>query len=394
MALKPNETYVINGVTINEKIIPDGTVWKDGTKARKAGFSKGDLYKKQLPLNHKTGKPTKITVHNTKGHSYIADEGELYTRATYNENMSSARVHFYVDNNGAWQNLKAGTGMCKADPEGSCEVGWHAGDGSAQDGGNYQSIALEVIMGETAAIDAKAYDNGARIVAWLMWKHGITIDNVVTHTYWDNKRKKKIFADPDEQCCNPGAGIKWCPTFIFASTKKATAMKNWKAFKDVVLKYYYELSGEKPVTPIEPEEPEALKDIKVGDIVEFRGNMHYTNPNKLIGSKCTPGKAKVTHISKGSKHPYHLVRVDGGSTVYGWVDEKDIVTEAASEIMVGDKVRLKPDATIYGKTKKFSGWVYKSDLFVRSITKSKATISIYKTGAITGSTDIKNLTKI
>ena len=293
MALKPNETYVINGVKINEKIIPDGTVWKDDAKARKSGFRKGQLYKKQLPLNNKTGKPTKITIHNTRGHSHIADEGELYTRATYNENMSSARVHFYVDNNGAWQNLKAGTGMCKADPEGSCEVGWHAGDGSVQDGGNYQSIALEVIMGETAAIDAKAYDNAARITAWLMWKHGITIDNVVTHTYWDNKRKKKKFADPDEQCCNPGSGIKWCPTFIFASTKKATAMKNWKAFKAIVLMYLDELKG---IVPQPDPKPEQIRDIKVGDIVEFIGNKHYTNPNKLTGSKCTPGMAKAQSI--------------------------------------------------------------------------------------------------
>ena len=391
MALKPNETYVINGVTINEKIIPDGTVWKDDAKAKKAGFRKGQLYKKQLPLNNKTGKPTKITVHNTGGHSHIADEGELYTRATYNENMSSARVHFYVDNNGAWQNLKAGTGMCKADPEGSCEVGWHASDGSTADGGNYQSIALEVIMGETAAIDAKAYDNGARIVAWLLWKHNLTIDAVVTHTYWDNKRKGKKFADPDEQCCNPGSGIKWCPTYIFKSTKKAEAMKNWKAFKAVVQNYLNELNG---VAPAPQPEPEQIRDIKVGDIVEFIGNTHYTNANKLTGSKCTPGMAKVTHIRKGSKHPYHLVRVDGGSTVYGWVNEKDIRTEKSTKIMVGDKVRLASDATVYGKTKKFSSWVYKSDLYVRSITGSKVVVSIYESGAITGSVDIKYLNKI
>lgn len=32
--LKPNSTYVLNGVTINEKIIPDGTRWKDAAKAK------------------------------------------------------------------------------------------------------------------------------------------------------------------------------------------------------------------------------------------------------------------------------------------------------------------------------------------------------------------------
>lgn len=45
--LKPNSTYVLNGVTINEKIIPDGTRWKDAAKAKAAGFSANALYKKE-----------------------------------------------------------------------------------------------------------------------------------------------------------------------------------------------------------------------------------------------------------------------------------------------------------------------------------------------------------
>lgn len=390
MALKPNETYELCGVKVCEKIIPEGTVWKDDTKAKKAGFRAGQLYKKQLPLNNKTGKPTKITVHNTKGHSNISDEGELYTRATYNENMNSARVHYYVDNNGAWQNLKAGTGLCKNDPLGSAEVGWHAGDGSVQDGGNYQSIALEIIMGETAAIDAKAYDNGARLIAGLLKIHNLTVDDVVSHTYWVNKQAKKKFDDANDQSTNIIYGKKWCPTYIFASNNKATAKKNWLKFKDLIQKYLDEIGGIKPQpTP----EPEQERNVKVGDVVEFLGNKHYTSANKLVGSKCTPGMAKVTHISKGSKHPYHLIHVDSGSNVYGWVDEKDIVDEKSTDIMVGDKVRLAADATVYGKKTKFSSWVYKSDLYVRSITGANVVVSIYQTGAITGSVDIKYLVK-
>lgn len=34
--LTPNSQYRINGVLVNEKIIPDGTVWKDATKAKRA----------------------------------------------------------------------------------------------------------------------------------------------------------------------------------------------------------------------------------------------------------------------------------------------------------------------------------------------------------------------
>lgn len=64
---------------------------------------------------------------------------------------------------------------------------------------------------------------------------------------------------------------------------------------------------------------------QVGDIVEFTGAKHYASANASAGHACKPGKAKVTAIAKGAKHPYHLVRVTGGgSTVYGWVDAADI----------------------------------------------------------------------
>lgn len=60
----------------------------------------------------------------------------------------------------------------------------------------------------------------------------------------------------------------------------------------------------------------------VGDVVNFTGTTHYANANATSGPACAPGKAKITAISKGAKHPYHLVKVSGGgSTVYGWVNE-------------------------------------------------------------------------
>lgn len=63
----------------------------------------------------------------------------------------------------------------------------------------------------------------------------------------------------------------------------------------------------------------------VGDIVEFKGTTHYASSGSTKGSSCKPGKAKVTMVAKGAKHPYHLVKVSGGSsTVYGWVNAADI----------------------------------------------------------------------
>ena len=73
------------------------------------------------------------------------------------------------------------------------------------------------------------------------------------------------------------------------------------------------------------------KTVKVGDIVNFTGNTHYTSANASKGTSCKPGKAKVTATYNG-KHPYHLVRVSGGgSTVYGWVDAKYIGASAPAE---------------------------------------------------------------
>jgi len=259
--LTPNATYTVNGVIISEKIIPDGTCWKDATKAKKAGFSAGALYKSQKKLCG-TGRAESVTIHNTNDLANVHDDGEQYTRATYNQNMNSSRVHFYVDDTGGWQNLKAGTGMAASDPVGSAEVSWHSGDGSVADGGNMTSLSIEIIMNESAEHDKIAKDNGARLAAWLLWRNGLTIDKLVTHTYWVNKSAGKKFADVDEQCCNPISGKKWCPTYIFGSNNKATAMKNWKEFKALVKNYLDALSGGSAVVPdTKPAAPETSEPV-------------------------------------------------------------------------------------------------------------------------------------
>ena len=266
--LTPNATYTVNGVKISEKIIPDGTRWQDATKAKKAGFSAGALYKSQKKLSG-TGRAKSVTIHNTNDLANVYDDGEQYTRATFNQNMNSSRVHFFVDDTGGWQNLKAGTGMVPSDPVGAAEVSWHSGDGSVVDGGNMTSLSIEVIMNESAEHDKIARDNGARLAAWLLWKNGLTIDKLVTHTYWVNKSVGKKFADVDEQCCNPISGKKWCPTYIFGSSNKTTAMNNWKAFKALVKSYLDALNGgaatapsTKPVAP-GPSAPEIKVPYKV-----------------------------------------------------------------------------------------------------------------------------------
>ena len=83
---------------------------------------------------------------------------------------------------------------------------------------------------------------------------------------------------------------------------------------------------------------------EVGDVVQFTGSKHYVSANATSGPACKSGKAKVTAISKGSKHPYHLIAVSGsGSTVYGWVDESTVkeISENNTQVFeVGDVVQF------------------------------------------------------
>lgn len=93
----------------------------------------------------------------------------------------------------------------------------------------------------------------------------------------------------------------------------------------------------------EADEPNTTGDLKVGDIVTFTGKRHYTSSfNGAASRTCRSGKARVTVISKGKAHPYHLVAVSGGgSNVYGWVNAADIEGASkavATEIKVGDTV--------------------------------------------------------
>ncbi len=78
--------------------------------------------------------------------------------------------------------------------------------------------------------------------------------------------------------------------------------------------------------PASKKQDESSAEIKVGDEVFFTGNTHYTNSYKEgLPYMCRGGKAKVTKINPSGVHPYHLIHSDGSSTVYGWVDEKDVV---------------------------------------------------------------------
>lgn len=73
-----------------------------------------------------------------------------------------------------------------------------------------------------------------------------------------------------------------------------------------------------------------INEFKIGDIVYYKGGIHYTNAYSNYPISCKNGKARITNIYLlgKSKHPYHLIGIRGsGSNVYGWVDEGSFIKE-------------------------------------------------------------------
>lgn len=196
--LKPDTTTTMNGVTVNEYLL---------TKHNPNHIA--------MPSASMEGKIIGVTVHNTDWISVASGTtpAEQYTRATVNGNMKDVRVHYYVDNTCAWQNLPHSLS------------GWHAADGSGN--GNRRTIAIECIMSSAYNVtDKKSEDNCARLAAALLKKYNLDINHLFTHTHWLNVRDGKSgTVDYLNTAKNP---YKTCPLYI---------LPHWSAFKSKVQSY-------------------------------------------------------------------------------------------------------------------------------------------------------------
>lgn len=132
--------------------------------------------------------------------------------------------------------------------------------------------------------------------------------------------------------------------------------------------------------------------LAVGDVVTFTGTKHYVSSNAVNGKSCKPGKAKVTAVAKGAKHPYHLIKTPGGgSSVYGWVDAADIAVEASAAIAKGSAVKVKAGARTYTGGG-LASFVYANTYTVLELSGDRAVIGQGK--AVTAAVNIKDLTLV
>lgn len=179
--LAPDKTYDANGVKVNQYFLTDH-----------------NPNKITLP-SKRVKKLIGITVHNTEAIKVNnTTMAEQYTRATVNGNMNTVRVHYYVDNVEAWQNL----------PDDN--QSWHSTDGNGD--GNTATISIECIM--AAKGYEKSEDNCAKLVAYLLNKYGLTTKDVYTHTYWLNVRDGRYPEMSKDEKCVANHPYKVCPAYI------------------------------------------------------------------------------------------------------------------------------------------------------------------------------------
>lgn len=77
-----------------------------------------------------------------------------------------------------------------------------------------------------------------------------------------------------------------------------------------------------------------------------------------------------------------------------WFRDQVKAILAGGELAVGDKIMLQEDATVWNRSYKFSGWVYKSVLTVLKIKGDRVWFSIFPNGPTTGTVDKRFVIKL
>ena len=294
--LRPDATTTFGGVTVNEYLL-----------------TKHNPNHIDMPSVSMEGKVIGVTVHNTDWISVASGTtpAEQYTRATANNNMRDVRVHYYVDNVCAWQNLPHSLS------------GWHAADGSGN--GNRRTIAIECIMSSAYnSVDKKSEDNAAKLAAALLKQYGLDINHLYTHTHWLNVRDGRN--GTIDQLNTMYNRYKMCPAYI---------LPHWAEFKKKVQSYLN--AGSASATPIPATKQlyrvrkswadaksqlgayssleNAKKACKVGySVFDANGNAVYTNGGKFTkGQKVairanTPlfASAETTSVTRRISGTYYL----------------------------------------------------------------------------------------
>lgn len=135
----------------------------------------------------------------------------------------------------------------------------------------------------------------------------------------------------------------------------------------------------------------------------------YANTEALVGDCVDP---RFKYVSRGSAPYVEWLGQQENPQGKGWATAKGygdrilaVLAEirgtkapaenkpAADTLAIGDLVTMQGGAPVYGRNREFASWVYSKKLYVRAIVGDRVTVSIYKSGVITGNVHRKYLTK-
>lgn len=135
----------------------------------------------------------------------------------------------------------------------------------------------------------------------------------------------------------------------------------------------------------------------------------YANTEALVGACVDP---RFKYVTRGSAPYVEWLGQQENPQGKGWATAKGygdrilaVLAEiratkaaedkpAADTLALGDVVTMQGGAPVYGQNKEFASWVYSKKLYVRAIVGDRITVSIYRSGAITGNVHRKYLTKV
>lgn len=264
---------------------PDRTITCNGVKVNQYLLTLHNPFHIDMPTAQ-MNKVIGVTIHNTDWISVIqgSTPAEQYTRATVNGNMNDVRVHYYVDDKCAWQNLPLNS------------AGWHAADGKGD--GNRKTIAIECIMSPNYnGIDQASELNAARLAAYLLHEYNLDINHLYTHTHWlnvkDGKRGDVDFLNTDHN------NYKDCPFYI---------LPHWNDFKEKVQDYLNELNNGNEI-----DHSDELVYLKKGTPI-FPNAGANTRMSGVIKTSC-----KYTIVEKRSAYGVNWGRLKSNK---GWVKLK------------------------------------------------------------------------
>ena len=152
---------------------------------------------------------------------------------------------------------------------------------------------------------------------------------------------------------------------------------------------------------------ESFESPQIGIRAQIQHLKAYANSDALVGECVDP---RFKYVVRGVAPYVEWLGMKENPQGRGWassagygrkildvlkaVRETQVELPAKDELTVGNLVTMQKGAPVYGQTREFQSWVYNKQLYVRAISGDKITVSIYKTGAITGNVDKKYLTKV